>query len=149
MFYLRADVSRARGQGRAADPGQYSSSHAEQQKKGEPREKRPRVERKNDYEFNPDIIDENTVIPPLPKKAELIAKPDIKLIKEREGRNNAKIEEIIEKKVRLCDRLESSPGREVQVQPSGGRRGRRQALHLPKRDRRGPAAARKVGRAES
>lgn len=58
-------------------------AHAEQHKKGEPREKRPRVERKNEYEYNPDIIDENTVIPPLPKKGELIAKPDIKLIKER------------------------------------------------------------------
>ena len=123
--------------------------HAEQQKKGEHREKRPRVERKNEYEYNPDIIDENTVIPPLPKKAELIPKPDIKLVKEREAKNNAKIEEIIEKKVPLRTSIEGSPGREVQVQPKGGRRGRRQALGLPKRDRRGAAAAGKVGRAES
>lgn len=67
------------------------------------------MERKNEYEYNPDIIDENTVIPPLPKKAEIIPKPDIKLIKEREVRNNAKIEEIIEKKVTLCISIESSP----------------------------------------
>jgi hypothetical protein len=39
------------------------------------------------------------VIPPLPKKSEIIAKPDIKLTKEREVKNNARIEEIIEKKV--------------------------------------------------
>ena len=36
--------------------------------KREPREKRPRPERKNEYEYNADLIDENTVIPPLPKK---------------------------------------------------------------------------------
>jgi hypothetical protein len=35
------------------------------------------------YEFNADIIDENTVIPPLPKKGELIPKPDILIIKEK------------------------------------------------------------------
>lgn len=57
------------------------------------------------------------MIPPLPKKAELIAKPDIKLIKEREAKNNAKIEEIIEKKVPPSISSEGSPGREVQVQP--------------------------------
>lgn len=57
------------------------------------------------------------MIPPLPKKAELIAKPDIKLIKEREAKNNAKIEEIIEKKVPPSISSEGSPGREVQIQP--------------------------------
>ena len=34
----------------------------------EGKEKRPRPERKNDYDYNPDLIDENTVIQPLPKK---------------------------------------------------------------------------------
>jgi hypothetical protein len=67
--------------------------------KREPREKRPRPERKNDYDFNADLIDENTVIPPLPKKNELIPKPDIATFKARETKNSARIEEIIEKKV--------------------------------------------------
>lgn len=53
----------------------------EPHKKGEPREKRPRPERKNEYEYNAEIIDENTVIPPLPKKSEIIAKPDIAVYK--------------------------------------------------------------------
>lgn len=51
--------------------------------KREPREKRPRPERKNEYDYNPDLIDENTVIPPRPKKNEEIKKPDIKDYKAR------------------------------------------------------------------
>ena len=39
------------------------------------------------------------MIQPLPKKSELIKKPEIKEYKEREQKNRAKIEEIIEKKV--------------------------------------------------
>lgn len=70
-------------------------------KKGEGREKRPKVERKNEYDFNADLIDVNTVIPPLPKKGELIPKPDIKQYKEKEKVNSQKIEDIINKKVSL------------------------------------------------
>lgn len=46
------------------------------------------------------MIDENTQIQPLPKKNELIKKPDIKDYKERETKNRTKIDAIIEKKVR-------------------------------------------------
>ena len=74
-------------------------SYAEGQKK-EPREKKPRPERKNEYQYNADIIDENTVIPALPKKSELIPKPDMKQYKEKEKANGKRIEDIINKKVR-------------------------------------------------
>jgi hypothetical protein len=41
------------------------------------------------------------VIPPLPKKSELLPKPDIKVIKEREQKNVNRIQELINKKVVL------------------------------------------------
>jgi hypothetical protein len=48
------------------------------------------------------------VIPSLPKKSELIPKPDIIVTKDKEAKNNAKIDEIIEKKVTLPINLESN-----------------------------------------
>lgn len=69
--------------------------------KGEHHEKKPRAERpkrENEYEYNADNIDENTVIPAAPKKNEIIPKPDIKTYKERETKNTKRIEDIINKK---------------------------------------------------
>lgn len=63
------------------------------------REKRPRNEKRSEYEYNADIINENTIIPPLPKKSDIIPKPDMKEIKEKESRNRERIDKLIEKKV--------------------------------------------------
>lgn len=41
------------------------------------------------------------MIPPLPKKGDIIPKPDIKVYKEREQKNSHRIEELINKKVPL------------------------------------------------
>jgi hypothetical protein len=46
------------------------------------------------------------VIPPLPKKGEIIPKPDIKVYKEREIKNTARITDIINKKVLFVVMLE-------------------------------------------
>ena len=71
----------------------------EQKDKNQTREKRVRPERKNEYEYNADIIDENTQLPPLPKKNQILQKPDIKQVKEKEKVNSLRIEDIINKKV--------------------------------------------------
>jgi hypothetical protein len=39
------------------------------------------------------------VIPPLPKKSELIPKPDVKLFKEKENKIQNRIQDMITKKV--------------------------------------------------
>ena len=102
-------------------PESNTLSHTEHHKKekGEHHEKKPRAERpkrENEYEYNADNIDENTVIQPLPKKNEIIPKPDIKTYKERETKNTKRIEEIINKKVKFYLMLERNQSRKVQIQ---------------------------------
>lgn len=56
------------------------------------------------------------MIQPLPKKNEIIPKPDIKTYKEREIKNTKRIEEIINKKVKFNLILERNQSRKVQIQ---------------------------------
>lgn len=99
-IYIRLlDGSRSRGQERtvASSSGQYAHRHPETNKKEHEKKQRPK--RENEHEYNADLIDENTVIPPLPKKGDLIPKPDINVFKEREKKNSQRIEDLINKKV--------------------------------------------------
>jgi len=41
------------------------------------------------------------VIPPLPKKSEILPKPDVKVIKEKEQKNVNRIQDLINKKVQF------------------------------------------------
>ena len=96
--YKNGSWEGSQGRGQERTSWKYPFCYEEGPKK-EPREKKVRPERKNEYEYNADIIDENTVIPALPKKNELIPKPDMKQYKEKEKANSHRIEEIINKKV--------------------------------------------------
>ena len=67
----------------------------------EPHEKKERKEHKSEYVFDADAIKIDTEIPPLPKKSELLKKPDLEEVKEKEKKIRDKIGKLIEQKVSL------------------------------------------------
>lgn len=77
---------------------EQSPPHQEKGHKKEPHEKKQRPKRENEHEYNADLIDENTVIPALPKKGDIIPKPDNLVYKEKEKKNSLRIETLINKK---------------------------------------------------
>lgn len=65
-----------------------------------PKHERPEPKREH-YDFNADLITEETEIPPLPKKAELLHKPDIEVFRTKEKALLADIKKIKEKKAEI------------------------------------------------
>ena len=65
----------------------------------EQHEKKERKEHKSEYVFDADAIKIDTEILPLPKKSELLKKPDLEEVKEREKKIRDKIGKLIEQKV--------------------------------------------------
>lgn len=78
-----------------------SPDHPEKKERKKHEDKKIKHERPAEFERNADLINEDTVLEPLPKKAELLQRPNLKDYQEREAKNKERVSKLIEKKVQM------------------------------------------------